>query len=173
MLSKDPHVRPVHSVFFISRAHEIDMEVHEVCKRFLHELAREMSEQAQVIDEHASLVRAHRKLLTEKRSLRQKLLDVQQRRAVVQEELRGARREHKGLSEEQAEASGLSDFLSNLESTLTKATAKRGKGASKFPAPPENLASLAMVVQRNTRNLRFVSGVNLQLQACLRTLNTL
>ena len=42
-----------------------------------------------------------------------------------------------------------------------------------FPPPEQNLASLAMSVQRNTRNLRFVTGVNSQLQACLRTLNAL
>jgi len=68
------------------------MEVHEVCKRFLHELEREMGEQAEVIDEHVKLVRAHRELLKQKLELRAALLDVQQRRAAVQEELRAAHR---------------------------------------------------------------------------------
>ena len=112
------------------------MEVHEVCKRFLHELAREMSEQAEVIDEHSSLARAHRKLLSQKLELRQSLLDVQQRRATVEEELRAAHRvqavrcaKHRGiiewpklfairlqgLKEEHEKASGISQFLTDLE----------------------------------------------------------
>ena len=153
------------------RAHESDMEVHEVCKRFLHELAREMSEQAEVIDEHAKLVRAHRQLLSQKRELRQSLLDTQQHRAMVQDELRAAHRVQGGLKEENEKASGMSQFLTDLEATLKKAGKKRGSGASKFPPPEQNLASLAMVVQRNTRSLRFVTGLNSQLQACLRALN--
>jgi len=155
------------------RAHESDMEIHEVCKRFLQEMATEMAAQAEVIEEHVALGRAHRKLLAEKRSLRQSLLEVQQQRGVVQEELRAEHGDQAVVTEARDEASGLSVFLSNLENTLHKAAVARGPGASQFPPPPENLGSLAMLVQRNARNLRFVAGVNMQLRACLQSVNEL
>ena len=78
--------------------------MHELCRKFVREVASELSQQAEVINENAHLIRAHSSLTSQKRlvqscrwhgtdyigcsELKAQLLHLQQQRSQISEETR-------------------------------------------------------------------------------------
>eukprot|EP00656_Telonema_subtile_P013765 TRINITY_DN16997_c0_g1_i1.p1 TRINITY_DN16997_c0_g1~~TRINITY_DN16997_c0_g1_i1.p1 ORF type:complete len:339 (+),score=90.49 TRINITY_DN16997_c0_g1_i1:102-1019(+) len=157
-------LRQVEYMVADSRAQEEEVDMHDMCRKFVKEVAAELSDQAAVIDENAHLMQAHLRLGAQKRALKEQLLHLQQQRSQIGTDLRAARTQRKAQEELLERSSGLSEFLHELQRVQAAAIKKAGNAKVQWDVP-QNLDSLVASAARASNNLAALQHTNAHLEA--------
>lgn len=158
-------LRQVEALVASRRADEEQPEMHELCRKFVREVASELSQQAEVINENAHLIRAHSSLTSQKRELKAQLLHLQQQRSQISEETRQCTAEINAETSLHRQSLGLSDYLYKLQELQSKSMKKATKTTNWDTGAPENLGSLAASAVRNSQHLSVLQHTNAHLEA--------
>lgn len=156
-------LRQVEAIVADRRADEDDPDMHDMCSKFVKDIAAEISEQAGVVDENAHLQRAHTRLASEKREIKQQLLHLQTQRSEIGQQLQRAKQKLETETMALQRTAGLSKFLLQVQ-RVQAAAIKKAKGDVQWDCV-ENLKSFVASANQNGQHLAVLQHTNTHLEA--------